>query len=77
MRKRQVRNKAPAHPGSVNPQGQWVHSNHPPYTKSVSFASSSRLPSGDMHAERDELIKRVFPRLRTLYEEGGVTWSED
>ena len=30
----------------------------------------------DMHAERDELIKRVFPQLRKLCEERGVTWSE-
>jgi tetratricopeptide (TPR) repeat protein len=29
-----------------------------------------------MHAERDELIKRVFPQLRKLCEERGVTWSE-
>jgi len=30
----------------------------------------------DMHAERDELIKRVFPQLRKLCEERSVTWSE-
>jgi len=30
----------------------------------------------DMHAERDELIKRIFPQLRKLCEERGVTWSE-
>src|SRR6185503_8127033 len=30
----------------------------------------------DMHAERDELIKRVFPQLRKLCEERAVTWSE-
>ena len=30
----------------------------------------------DMQAERDELIKRVFPQLRRLCETGGVAWSE-
>jgi hypothetical protein len=30
----------------------------------------------DMHAERDELIKRVFPQLRKLCEARGVTWGE-
>lgn len=30
----------------------------------------------DMQAERDELVKRVFPRLRKLCEARGVTWGE-
>jgi tetratricopeptide (TPR) repeat protein len=30
----------------------------------------------DMHAERDELVKRVFPRLRKLCEQRGVTWGD-
>ena len=30
----------------------------------------------DMHAERDELVLRVFPRLRKLCEGRGVTWGE-
>lgn len=30
----------------------------------------------DMHAERDELAKRVFPQLRKLCEEQGVIWGE-
>ena len=30
----------------------------------------------DMFAERDELVKRIFPRLRKLCEERGVTWGE-
>ncbi len=30
----------------------------------------------DMHAERDELVKRAFPQLRKLCESRGVTWSE-
>jgi len=30
----------------------------------------------DMHAEREELIKRVFPQLRKLCEERGVAWGE-
>jgi tetratricopeptide (TPR) repeat protein len=31
---------------------------------------------GDMKEERDELVKRVFPRLRKLCEQRGVTWGE-
>lgn len=30
----------------------------------------------DMHAEREELVKRVFPRLRHVCEARGVTWGE-
>ncbi len=30
----------------------------------------------DMQAERDELVKRVFPELRRQCDERGVTWSE-
>lgn len=30
----------------------------------------------DMQAEREELVKRVFPQLRRLCEERGVGWSE-
>jgi tetratricopeptide (TPR) repeat protein len=30
----------------------------------------------DMAAERDELVKHVFPKLRALCAERGVTWSE-
>jgi len=30
----------------------------------------------DMHAEREELVKRVFPQLRKLCAERGVTWGE-
>src|SRR3989337_3122091 len=30
----------------------------------------------DMFAERDELVKRIFPRLRRLCEERSVTWGE-
>ena len=30
----------------------------------------------DMQADRDEPVKRVFPRLRKLCESRGVTWSE-
>lgn len=30
----------------------------------------------DMQAEREELIKRVFPQLRKLCEKRGVTWGE-
>ena len=37
------------------------------------FISSTFL---DMRAERDELVKRVFPELRKLCESRGVTWGE-
>ena len=30
----------------------------------------------DMQLERDELVKRVFPRIRRLCEQRGVSWSE-
>ena len=30
----------------------------------------------DMQAEREELVKRVFPQLRKLCEERGVGWTE-
>lgn len=30
----------------------------------------------DMQAERDELVKRIFPQLRKLSEERGITWGE-
>jgi hypothetical protein len=30
----------------------------------------------DMHAERDELVKRVFPQLRKLCEQRSVTWGD-
>jgi hypothetical protein len=30
----------------------------------------------DMHAERDELVKRVFPRLREICEQRRVAWGE-
>src|SRR6266436_4296809 len=30
----------------------------------------------DMQAERDELVLRVFPRVRKLCEARGVTWGE-
>ena len=37
------------------------------------FVSSTFL---DMQAERDELVKRVFPQLRKLCERRGVSWGE-
>ena len=37
------------------------------------FVSSTFL---DMQAERDELVKRVFPQLRALCEARGVRWSD-
>lgn len=30
----------------------------------------------DMQAEREELVKRIFPQLRRLCESRGVTWGE-
>ena len=30
----------------------------------------------DMHAERDLLVKKIFPQLRKLCEERAVTWTE-
>ena len=30
----------------------------------------------DMHAERGGLVKRVFPQLRKLCDQRGVTWVE-
>jgi hypothetical protein len=30
----------------------------------------------DMHAERDEFVKRIFPQVRKLCEERAVTWGE-
>ncbi len=30
----------------------------------------------DMHGERDELVKRVFPQIRKLCESRGVSWTE-
>ena len=30
----------------------------------------------DMHGERDELVKRVFPQIRKLCESRGVAWAE-
>lgn len=37
------------------------------------FVSSTFL---DMHAEREELVKRIFPQLRKLCESRCVTWGE-
>jgi len=31
---------------------------------------------GDMQEEREELVKQVFPHLRSLCESRGVTWGE-
>ncbi len=30
----------------------------------------------DMQAEREELVKRVFPQVRRVCEQRGVAWSE-
>lgn len=44
----------------------------PPRVIRVFVSSTFR----DMNQEREELVKRVFPELRKLCEERGVTWSE-
>ena len=52
-------------------------------TRSVANPSDQRIVRvfvsstfRDMQGERDELVKRVFPALRKLCEERGVTWGE-
>ena len=43
---------------------------------SARFACSSRSTFRDMQRERDELVKRTFPRLRALCEQRGVVWTD-
>jgi tetratricopeptide (TPR) repeat protein len=43
----------------------------PPRVIRVFISSTFR----DMQAERDELVKRIFPQLRKICEERGVNWS--
>ncbi len=45
---------------------------HQPRSIRVFVSSTFR----DMQAEREELVKRVFPRVRRLCESRGVAWSE-
>jgi len=52
---------------------------HSPSREAHTFRSIRVFVSStfrDMHDEREELIKRVFPRLRRLCEARGVAWSE-
>ena len=44
----------------------------PPRAVRVFVSSTFR----DMHLEREVLIKRVFPQLRRICEQRGVTWAE-
>jgi tetratricopeptide (TPR) repeat protein len=46
----------------------------PPQRRAVRVFVSSTFR--DLHAEREELVKRVFPQLRAVCEERGVAWSE-
>jgi hypothetical protein len=50
------------------------HANKKPSDRVIRVFVSSTFR--DMHAEREELVKRVFPELRKLCEARGVTWSE-
>ena len=47
---------------------------HPATQRSIRVFISSTFR--DMQAEREELVKRVFPQLRKLCESRGVTWGE-
>jgi tetratricopeptide (TPR) repeat protein len=47
-------------------------SESPPRVVRVFVSSTFR----DMQAERDELVKRVFPQIRRLCEQRGVVWGE-
>ena len=52
---------------------------HSPSREAYPFRSIRVFVSStfrDMHEEREELIKRVFPQLRQLCEARGVAWSE-
>jgi len=48
------------------------HGSSPDRVMRVFISSTFR----DMQAERDELVKRIFPQLRKICEERGVTWGE-
>lgn len=48
------------------------HGSSPDRVMRVFISSTFR----DMQAERDELVKRIFPQLRKLCEARGVTWGE-
>lgn len=45
----------------------------PARSRSIHVFISSAFP--DMHGEREELAKRVFPQVRKLCEERGVGWT--
>jgi tetratricopeptide (TPR) repeat protein len=47
--------------------------NHPRQREIRMFISSTFR---DMHEEREELVKQIFPQLRRLCESRGVTWGE-
>lgn len=54
------------------PAGKEAQAARPPRVIRVFVSSTFR----DMHDEREELIKRVFPQLRKLCESRGVIWGE-
>jgi len=57
---------------AVTEQSGDVQSNPQPRVVRVFVSSTFR----DMQEERDELVKRVFPQLRSLCERRGVAWGE-
>ena len=50
-----------------------MHSQSLPFRSIRVFVSSTFR---DMQAEREELVKQIFPQLRRMCESRGVTWSE-
>ncbi len=55
----------------MNPDG-----GHPPDQAPRAIRVFVSSTFRDMHAEREELVKRAFPQLRELCESRGVSWSE-
>ena len=54
--------------------GSQLDGRTPPWGSQLRVFISS--PFRDMHAEREELVKQVFPQLRKLCEQRGVIWSD-
>ena len=66
--------KITSQPANTNndPKSKWKTENVKKRQINVFVSSTFK----DMQAERDELVKRIFPQLRKLCEERGVTWGE-
>ena len=60
-------------PDRLSQSVQASHSTATPQRVVRVFVSSTFR---DMHEEREELVKRVFPELRKHCEARGVTWTE-